>query len=193
MGNRRLGRKRLYAVEKLGQKQTKTAGIAMTGSLGNCTEMRNGSEIITEIEIDLAPAAGAAHSFSADKAIGVSSSGGTHAAATIVEIDQSVHGAVTDMELICLEVPTAGDPDIDLYTHSSAVLAGGNAGAGTKRIDHGDWSYVGQAKATTATGLGAAATAEPFVYLATGATTNADYTGGKYILRLYGTAVFDDL
>ena len=192
MGNRRLGRKRLYAVEKLGQKQTKTAGAAMTGSIGNCTETRNASEIITDIEIDLNPAAGAAHSFAADKAIGVSSSGGTHGAATIVQIDQSVHGAVTDMELICLEVPTGGDPDIDLYTHSSAVLAGGTA-SGTKEINHGDWSYIGQAKATTATGLGAAATARPFVYLATGDATDADYTAGKYILRLYGTAVFDDL
>ena len=82
MGSRRLGRKRLFALEKLGQKQTKTAGAAMTGSLGNCTEIRNGSEIITEIEIDLNPAAGASHSFAADKAIGVSSSGGTHGAAT---------------------------------------------------------------------------------------------------------------
>jgi hypothetical protein len=192
MGSRRLGRKRLFALEKLGQTQTKTAGAGMIDSVGNCTETRNASEIITEIEIDLAPAAGAAHSFAADKAIGVSSSSGTHGAATIVQIDQSVHGAVTDMELICLEVPTGGDPDIDLYTNTGSVLAGA-AVAGTKEINHGDWSYIGQAKATTATGLGAAATARPFVYLATGANTDADYTAGKYILRLYGTAVFDDL
>jgi hypothetical protein len=192
MGSRRLGRKRLFALEKLGQTQTKTAGAAMTGSVGNCTETRNASEIITEIEIDLAPAAGAAHSFNTDRAIGVSSSGGTHGASTIVQIDQSVHGAVTDMELICLEVPTGGDPDIDLYTNTGSVLAGA-AVAGTKEINHGDWSYIGQAKATTATGLGAAATARPFVYLATGASTDANYSAGKYILRLYGTAVFDDL
>jgi len=188
MGNRRMGRKRLYALNKLGQEQTKTAGAAMTDSLGNQTEIRNASEILTEIEIDLNPAAGAAHSFATDLAIGVSSSGGTHGSATIVEIDVAVHGAVTDMELICLEVPAGGNADIDLYTNSSAVLASGSVG-GTKLIDNGSWTYVGQSNSGTL----AEASDNLFVYLATGAATNADYTAGKYILRLYGHEIFSDL
>jgi hypothetical protein len=189
MGNRRMGRKRLYALDKLGQKQTKTAGAAMIDSLGNQTEIRNASEILTEIEIDLNPAAGAAHSFATDLAIGVSSSGGTHGSATIVEIDVAVHGAVTDMELICLEVPTGGNADIDLYTKSSAVLASGSVGGSTKLIDNGAWTYVGQSNSAAL----AAASDDLFVYMATGAATNADYTAGKYILRLYGHEIFSDL
>ena len=188
MGNRRLGRKRLYAVEKLGQKQTKTAGVAMTGSLGNCTESRTGSEILTEIEIDLAAAAGAAHSFGTDKVIGLSSSGGTHGAATIVTIDKDVHGAVTDIELVCLEVPTAGEDDIDLYTKSSALAAGASA-SGTKLINNGNWTYVGQSNSSAL----AAASDGLVVFLASGGATAADYTAGKYILRLYGHAIFNDL
>ena len=188
MGNRRIGRKRLFALGKLGETQTKSAGAGMEDTLGNQSATRTASEILTEIEIDLAPAAGAAHSFAADKAIGVSSSAEPHESSTIVKIDVDVHGAVTDIELVCLEVPTGGDPDIDLYTHSSAVLGGATA-AGTKLINNGDWSYVGQSNSSTL----AAASDDQFVYLATGAATDAAYTAGKYILRLYGHAVFDDL
>ncbi len=188
MGNRRIGRKRLFALDKLGQKQTKTAGAAMVDSLGNQTGTRNASEILTEIEIDLNPAAGAAHSFATDTAIGVSSSSGTHGSATIVKVDVAVHGAVTDMELICLEVPTGGNADIDLYTNGAAVLASGSV-AGTKLINNGAWTYVGQSNSAAL----AAASDDLFVYIATGAATNADYTAGKYILRLYGHEIFSDL
>jgi len=121
MGNRRFSRKRLFELEKLGQAVVSTAGAAMSDQIGSQTKSRDGSQIMTEITIDLASSNGPAHSFEADLALGVSSSSGTHGSATIVELDTDVHGVVTDLELVCLEVPTGGNADIDLYVHSAAV------------------------------------------------------------------------
>ena len=49
MGNRRLSRKRLYEVEKLGQSIELASGAGAVGMIKSATQHRNGQEIITEI------------------------------------------------------------------------------------------------------------------------------------------------
>jgi hypothetical protein len=191
MGNRRLSRKRLFEVEKLGQEFASSAGAAMSDQIGSQTQHRDGSQITSEITIDLGSSNGPAHSFEADLALGLSSSSGTHGSSTVVLLDTDTHGVVTDLELICVEVPTGGDPDIDLYIHTAAVNASASA-AGTKAINHGDYTFVGETDTYT---FAAAASAKPYIYLATGNNNNADadYTAGKFILRIYGHKVHSDL
>ena len=53
MGNRRIGRKRLYGVEKQGQSIDLGAGAGISGAIARATQHRQGQELITEILIDL--------------------------------------------------------------------------------------------------------------------------------------------
>ena len=53
MGNRRIGRKRLYGVEKQGQKIDLEAGAGISGAISRATQHRQGNELITEILVDL--------------------------------------------------------------------------------------------------------------------------------------------
>ena len=54
MGNRRVGRKRLYQLEKAGQNIDLESGVGIAPAIKSATQHRNGQEIITEIAIDLA-------------------------------------------------------------------------------------------------------------------------------------------
>ena len=55
MGNRRIGRKRLYGVEKAGQKINLESGAGISAAIKSATQHRQGQEIITEIAVDLDP------------------------------------------------------------------------------------------------------------------------------------------
>ena len=53
MGSRRIGRKRLYALEKLGQTNDNGAGPGMIDAIVSSTVARDGAQITTEIVVDL--------------------------------------------------------------------------------------------------------------------------------------------
>ncbi len=53
MGSRRLGRKRLYSLEKKGQKIDLASGPGIASAILYSTQTRQGHEIITEIAVDL--------------------------------------------------------------------------------------------------------------------------------------------
>ena len=48
MGNRRIGRKRLYAIEKAGKKIDLDSGVGISGAIKSASQHRNGQEIITD-------------------------------------------------------------------------------------------------------------------------------------------------
>ena len=77
MGNRRLGRSRLYAVNKLGKAAATAPGAGAASGVVSSTVIRSGHEIITEIAIDLGGGAYEAKNTDGD-VIAVSNSSGTH-------------------------------------------------------------------------------------------------------------------
>ena len=188
---KRLGRKRLYALEKLGQKQTKTAGAAMTGAVGNQSLLRDGQLITTEIIIDLASSKGATYSYpttgtggSGPVAIGVHGESG----AQVVRLSNANNGVVTEGELICAELPAGGGVHVGLYRGSAVTSSGNHLSLGTEVI-----TPVAQVKGYNQTFDVDSDIGDQYLYLVHTGSGNAAYTSGKFILRLHGYEVFDDI
>ena len=201
MGSRRIGRKRLYALNKAGEALTSTAGAAMEGNIGSQTRLRDGEIIATDITIDLASSAGAAHSFSVASgvsaigttAIGVSSSSGVHGNAQVMLInkvgaDADSIGVLTGGELMCVETPTGGGEHIGLWYGTNVTASGDDMLGGTVLAAVGP-RVVGSSEAL-----------DPdidldnkYLYLVHSGSGADNYTAGKFVIRLYGYNVFDDV
>ncbi len=202
MGSRRVARRRLYDLNKSGESLTSTAGAGMGSNIGSQSRFRQGELITTDITIDLAAAAGATHSFSttgtgttAVKAIGVSSSGGTHSNAHIMQVNgtssaNDAVGIVVAAELICVEAPLGGEDHIGVWYATNASGSGNDMlGGGVALIAAAD-----QALGTDGENLDVGTDLDDkYLYLVSSGSTDADYTAGKFVLRLYGYNVFDDV
>ena len=203
--SRRVARSRLYELNKEGEVLTSTAGPNMTGSIGRQSRLRSGELIVTEITVDLASSNGACHSFattgagaSANKVIGVSSSvahGAVHDNAQLMLINTTASaadsvGILTDAELICVETPGGGGVHIGLWY-------GSNASGSSAKLDNGGTELI--AAKNMATGKDAIASDidvlldDKYLYLVHSGSGEADYTSGKFIVRLHGYNVFDDV
>ena len=201
MGSRRIGRKRLYALNKAGEALTSTAGAAMEGNIGSQTRLRDGEIIATDITIDLASSAGAAHSFSVASgvaavgttAIGVSSSSGVHGNAQVMLInkvgdDADSIGVLTGGELMCVETPVGGGEHIGLWYGTNVTASGADMTSGTVLAAVGP-RVVGSSEAL-----------DPdidldnkYLYLVHSGSGAGNYSAGKFVIRLYGYNVFDDV
>lgn len=201
---KRIGRKRLYSLDKLGQSETTLEpGPAMSGAYGHGKAMRHGSEIITEIYVDL----GAGQVFSgrslpSGTIIGHSgtndSSAVQTAAAHIGRITAEKAGLINLVEMSCIETPLGGVADIDLVAATSSALPfSGSGGLATKRdlftVVNGGTAVKGSsaARALDNNQLGTF----QYLYLACGGTptSKAEYTAGKFVIRLFGIAELDDV
>ena len=103
--------------------------------------------------------------------------------AHIGQITADVNGTIFAGKIECLEAPTGGDPDIDLYSATEATGAEDAAISGlteTQLVDSGDHT-AGSVKLLTAFPA-----ANEYLYLVAGATTDADYTAGLLVITLYG-------
>ena len=84
----------------------------------------------------------------------------------------------------CLETPTTGEPDIDLYSANEATGTEDAAVTGlTNQIqmcDSGDFA-IG-----TVVGIPTPPAANKYLYMASGAATDANYTAGKLLIELFG-------
>ena len=208
--SRRIGRKRLYAVGKKGQKYTGSSGQGVSGGVQYNGLFREGQEIVTEIYVDLASTGGAFHgSPAAGTVIAHSSSTDgtqdTDQIGYLVQVDRSVHGTVTTGELICLEAPAqastggayATEGDIDLsYSSTATLIQTGTTGL-TAWAQQGGEAIVGRGRTATAS---ADELNGKYLYLTYGGATAAAvsltgsaFTAGKFIVRLYGWATPDDL
>ena len=110
--------------------------------------------------------------------------------AYIAQLDDVINGVVFACRVSCIELPTGGDPDINVTfsatdddVHDSAVSSG------TILVDEGDLT-LGQNAVTAigATTIAAGTNAKPYVYLVNGVATDAAYTAGKVILTFYGAS-----
>jgi len=147
-----------------------------TGTIYRSSVQRVGGIITTRILIDLT---GLRSTGDAD-IIGVN---GTALVCHIGQITAAQNGTILTGSLECFEAPAGGDPDINVHSATEGTgVEDGAIGDLTETL------LVNAGDATTGskvyfTGVPAA---DQFLYLTTGAATDADYTAGKLLIELMG-------
>ena len=187
MGNRRLGRKRLYQVESAGKKIDLESGAGIAGAIVSASQHRQGQELITEIAIDLG-------------ATGILAGGGNHkamgttgAAAHITKLTIAKFGIITKIRAICVEAPTGGITDVDIRTDAAARSQAGTA-ADTDALDSVNVLGEDSSKAyTNYTTLGQNGSSQHYLYICNAGAGGADMDTGKYLIYIHGYAVPADL
>ena len=192
MGSRRLGRRRLFSLEKRGQQNPNRPGPGIADAVVYSKVSRDGAQILTEIVVDLGTSKADIQSASNDTdVIGVNEGGAAHLGLLTV----AANGIITDVEMICTEAPTTGELDIDLVRLNNATKVFDDANAGTKLIDTGaDW-VKGLTKTGTVDDASASDDAQ-YLYLCVGTNSSpaaGTYASGKYVIRLIGYAVEADI
>ena len=131
---KRIGRKRLYSLDKLGQSETTLEpGAAMSGAFGHGKAMRHGSEIITEIYVDLgagqvySPVSTVTGTIIAHSGV-LDSSAVQTAPAYIGRVTNAKSGYVNLVEVSCIETPVGGTTDINLIAATSSALVYSGSG-----------------------------------------------------------------
>ena len=155
------------------------AGTGITtgsGTIYRSSVQRVGGIITTKILIDLT---GLRSTGGAD-IIGVN---GTALVCHIGQITAARNGTILTGSMECFEAPAGGDPDINV--HSATEGTGVEDGAigdltETLLVNAGDATLGSKVYFT---GVPAA---DEFLYLTTGAATDADYTAGKLFIELMG-------
>lgn len=137
---------------------------------------RNGT-IITEIKVDLT---GLDSSGTENDVIGLSTGGAAYLGRYVV----ATCGIVYRIEMSCLEIPLTGDADVILVAGSAADEAFDDTVANSAALcdGTGDWA-LGE---TIVNNAPAALAANYYLYLTQGATDDATYTAGQFLIRLYG-------
>jgi hypothetical protein len=100
------------------------------------------------------------------------------------QITAARNGTIFAGSVKCLEVPTGGDPDIDLWSANEATGVEDTLVTALTEIqltDGGDFTAVGEE-----IGLTLFPTANQYLYLATGAATANTYTAGILVIELWG-------
>jgi hypothetical protein len=167
----------------LGTAVTAENGDGAVGTGGFCNTYRYNApsgDIITEIHVDLT---GLGSSGTANDVIGNETPGTDPA--YIHKVLTASDGMVYKVEMICMEVPVTGDADVILVQGSAADESFDDTVANTATVcdGTGDWT-LGQMVAYTT----AALTPNYYLYLTQGASDNAGYTAGQFLIRLYGHA-----
>lgn len=173
---------RLYKKTFIGSRNTSglTAGTGITSGTGTIYSSmveRSADLAKTTIIMDLT----GLRSTASGDIIGVD---GTSLPCHIGQIDDDYSGTIFAGTITCLEAPTGGDPDLDLYSADEGTGTEDTAVSTlteTQLVNSGDHT-LGSVKVLTAF-----PTAGQYLYLVAGATTDADYTAGKLLIELYGT------
>ena len=157
------------------------AGINTSGTVAIDVGEING-EIITTIKVDLGTGDIRSSSTAGD-VIGEDDTEG----AFITRITTAVNGIVYRGEMICVEVPVTGDPDINLTANTSATLAEDGAGEAQHVLIDGGTATL--AKHYPSITVPSGGIQDDYLYLTHGGTTAGTYARGQFIIKLYGAAV----
>ena len=153
------------------------AGFLGTGTVYKSAVVRQGDFIKTSIYIDLT----GAKSSTTDLDI-IGNSGASH----IGQITAAVNGTIVGGTMTCLEVPTTGADDVDLYaaTEGTGAFDGGVAAlAETALVTAGGAWTLGLTKAMSGLPV-----ADQYLYLTCGeAGVVGTYGAGKFLIELIGT------
>ena len=139
------------------------------------------SEIMTTIFIDI----GAGSIVSSAHAGDVIGEDGV-ANAYVTRITTAINGLVYKGEIICLEVPTTGDPDINVCANASGTIAEDAAGEGEHILADAGVQTLGLPYRFT---LPAGSIVNDYIYLTHGGTTAGTYDAGKFLIRFWGASV----
>lgn len=155
-----------------------TAGVGITGTADNfasCVE-RVGTLIKTTIVIDIDDLnSGGAN----DDIIGADGAGVAH----LGQITAARSGTIFAGTLTCIEAPTGGDEDIDLW---SAVEATGVEDTAISDLDETKLCNSGNLVVGSVIPLTAYPAADEYLYLCCGTFTDATYTAGILVIELWG-------
>jgi hypothetical protein len=156
-----------------------TAGTGITGGTGTVYRAaveKLGNVLHTKILIDLT---GLASSGSGD-IIGKAATANSH----IGQITAAVNGTVLGGKITCMEAPAGGDPDINLWYADEAT--GTEDAAVTGLTNQVQMCDSGDLAIGTIVGIPTPPAADKYMYMVTGAATNADYTAGKILIEFFG-------
>ena len=156
-----------------------TAGTGITTGTGTVYEagvIKIGEVFHTTILIDLT---GLASSGSGD-IIGKAATANSH----IGQITAAVNGTVLGGKLTCLEAPAGGDPDINLWYADEAT--GTEDAAITGLTNQVQMCDSGDLALNSVISIPTPPAADKYIYMVTGAATNADYTAGKILIEFFG-------
>ena len=155
-----------------------TAGTGITTGTGTVYEagvIKIGEVFHTTILIDLT---GLASSGSGD-IIGKAATANSH----IGQITAAVNGTVLGGKLTCLEAPAGGDPDINLWYADEAT--GTEDAAVTGLTNQVQICNSGDLALNSVVSLATVA-ADKYLYMATGAATDGNYSAGKLLIEFWG-------
>ena len=156
-----------------------TAGTGITTGTGTvyaASVIKTGGIFHTSILIDLT---GLASSGSGD-IIGKAATANSH----IGQITAAVNGTVLGGKLTCLEAPAGGDPDINLWYADEAT--GAEDAAITSLTNQVQMCDSGDLALNSVISIPTPPAADKYIYMVTGAATNADYTAGKLLIEFFG-------
>jgi len=157
------------------------AGTGITtgsGTVYRSSVIRSGGVITTQILIDLT----GLRSTGSGDIIGVN---GTALVCHIGQIVAATNGTILTGSMECFEAPGGGDPDINVHSASEGTgVEDGAIGDLTETI----LVNAGDATLGSKVYFAAVPAADEFLYLTTGAATDADYTAGKLLIELKGYA-----
>ena len=156
-----------------------TAGTGITTGTGTvyaASVIKTGGIFHTKILIDLT---GLASSGSGD-IIGKAATANSH----IGQITAAVNGTVLGGKLTCLEAPAGGDPDINLWYADEAT--GAEDAAITSLTNQTQMCDSGDLALNSVISIPTPPAADKYIYMVTGAATNADYTAGKILIEFFG-------
>ena len=156
-----------------------TAGTGITTGTGTvyaASVIKTGGIFHTSILIDLT---GLASSGSGD-IIGKAGTANSH----IGQITATINGTVLGGKLTCLEAPAGGDPDINLWYADEAT--GAEDAAITSLSNQVQMCDSGDLALNSVISIPTPPAADKYIYMVTGAATNADYTAGKLLIEFLG-------
>ncbi len=148
-----------------------------SGTVFKTSVTNDGGIITTRILIDLTGLNGGG---TGGDVIGKNGTG----VAYLTRITAATNGTILGGLMQCLELPTGSNVDVDLWSADEATLvedvAISTASNEVQLINHGNWA------AGEVAGLVADPLVNQYLYLTSGAATDATFTAGRFLITLYG-------
>ena len=197
MGSRRLGRKRMFSLDKAGQSVDLGAGAGIKDAIVSTTQKREGHQIITEIALDLGT------SKATIKTSGTGGDGDTMAlgvddtVSSIGQLTVAKVGVVNEVRVQVLEALVGGTTTFDIEKGNDGAGKSGAAGAqatGQAAVAGAFTAIANTVGVDVSVLFDANELADKFLYVCQGENdTAAALTAGKLLITIYGAAVPADL